>query len=113
MDWFSQLRQALGAYYDAQPADIVGYLRGSASPQVWRSMASGPAPRHQKLILGNRPPSTEDWAIAGVAQRDTVQTIRLPTLTGLIVLYAGFPSRPWGEIHEATPDAQTLGFPAS
>jgi hypothetical protein len=65
------------------------------------------------LILGNRPPTNDDWIAAGVAQRDEVQTIRRPMLNGLIVLYGGFIRRPWGGIHEADQDALTLGFPAS
>jgi len=113
VDWFTQLKQVLTAYYPPGPADVVGYLRGSASPQVWKSMAQGPAPRHQMLILGNRPPGPEDWVAAGVAQRDAVQTIRLSSLTGLIVLYGGFIRRPWGQICEASHDALTIGFPSS
>jgi len=114
MTWFPQVRQTLAAYYPAsQPADIVGYLQGSANPMVWRSMAQGSPARHQMLILGSVPPTQEEWIAAGVAQRQEIQTIRLPALAGLIVLYGGFMLRPWGEIHPASHDALTLGFPAA
>ncbi len=114
MDWFDRLRQSLQAYYPAdRPHDIVGHLQGSASPAVWRSMQGGNRPRHQMIVLGSVEPTHQDWVDAGVAQRGEVQVIRLPALTGFIVLYGGFARRPWGEIHSTSPDALTIGFPAS
>jgi len=114
MHWFDQLRQALAAYYPAgQPADIVGYLQGSANPMVWRSMALGDRPRYQMIILGSVAPSHEEWVAAGVAQRGEIQAIRLGTLNGFIVLYGGFMLRPWGSIHTMSQDAQTIYFPGA
>ena len=112
MSWFDQMRRILSGYYPAnRPSDIVGYLQGSASAGIWRSMEG--ANRHQKLVLGSIEPTRQDWIDAGVLQRADIQTIRLPVLSGFIVLYAGFPGRPWGELHTVTPDAINLGFPSS
>ena len=95
MNWFDQLKNALAAYYPpGQPGDIVGYLQGSASPMIWRSMALGDRPRNQMMILGSLPPTQEAWVAAGVAQRDQIQVIRFAALNGFIVLYGGFVLRP-------------------
>lgn len=114
MTWFDQLKQALPAYYRPdRPAEIVGYLRGSGEPSVWRQMEAIQH-RHQMLILGNVEPTNEEWGHAGVAQRGGTQVVTIDKLTGLIVLYGGFMlNRPWGEIHSQTPDAITIGFPAA
>ncbi len=104
--WFEQLRAVLHDYYPAnQPQDIVGYLRGSKSPEVWRQMRDD-RQRHQMLLLGSVPPTEADWAAAGVAARGTTATVFLRDLNGLIVLYAGFMvTRPWGQIYPLTPEA--------
>jgi hypothetical protein len=113
MSWFEQVRRALPAYYpEVGDATIVGFLQGSASPAVWKQMADIQG-RHQMLILGNQEPNREDWMAAGVAQRGSVQAIHIHDLGGWIVLYGGFVRRPWGQLHEITPDALTLGFPGS
>lgn len=113
MNWFEQLRQALSSYYPAGgDRTIVGYLQGSSSPHVWAQMERTQS-RHQMLILGSEPPTPQDWVAAGVNQRGSVQVIRIGTLGGWVVLYGGFMRRPWGELHEATPDALTIGFPGS
>ena len=114
MSWFDQVKQVLPGYYVAgQPADIVGYLRGSASPAIWRAMQQGNRPRNQMLVLGNREPSREEWIAAGVEQRGEQHVIRFAELTGFIVLYGGFMLRPWGRIHTISPEALTVGFAAS
>jgi hypothetical protein len=98
--WFDRLRAALRGYYPQDgPADIVGYLRGSADPNVWRIMKFQ-RERHQMIILGSIPPAKEEWAAAGVGNRGETQTIRLNDLDGFIVTYAGFVLRPWGSIEE-------------
>ena len=113
MNWFEQLRQTLADYYPAgTDRTIVGYLQGSSSPAVWTDMANSRS-KHQMLILGSLEPTKEDWSAAGVAQRGNVQVIRIDDLAGWIVLYGGFIRRPWGELHEATADALTIGFPGS
>ena len=114
MNWFDQLKNALAAYYPpGQPGDIVGYLQGSASPMIWRSMALGDRPRNQMMILGSLPPTQEAWVAAGVAQRDQIQVIRFAALNGFIVLYGGFVLRPWGKIFESSHDRLTQGFSSS
>lgn len=99
MTWFDDLKQALPAYYPAGSLpDVVGYLRGSKDQKVWRNMELTQQ-RTQKIILGSRPPSPQEWAEAGVSQRGSDQTITFNDLLGFIVLYAGFQRRPWGAIH--------------
>jgi hypothetical protein len=102
MDWFSQLRTVLADYYpQAGPQDIVGYLRGSRDPAVWRSMIQ--SGREQMIILGSVPPTDEEWAAAGVANRGSVQTIRFNDLWTFIITYGGFMvTRPWGKISTLT-----------
>ena len=105
MDWFQQLRAALAASYPpVGPQDIVGYLRGSANPKDWRSMIE--RGREQMIILGSTPPTDEEWAAAGVAQRGGgVQTIRFDDLRTFIITYGGFMlTRPWGKISTLTAD---------
>ncbi|MBT0956758.1 hypothetical protein IV417_05130 [Alphaproteobacteria bacterium KMM 3653] len=112
MDWMEQMRQVLRGHYDpAGPADVIGYLRGSADPGVWRQMertGSG-----QMIILGNRPPSQREWAAAGVAQRGGEVVVTRAMLNGFMVLYGGFMIRPWGHIVVPDHDVRTLGFPGS
>ncbi len=101
MDWFEQLRAALGAYYTAAgSADVVGYLRGSNDPAVWKQMLK--SGKEQMLILGNTPPSDADWNAAGVSQRGSgaTQPVRLGDLNGLIITYGGMFGRPWGKISQ-------------
>jgi hypothetical protein len=76
-------------------------------------MQQGDQPRHQMIILGSVEPTRDDWVAAGVGMRGEQQTIRFDGLNGFIVLYGGFMYRPWGQIHLATPDAVTIGFPSS
>ncbi len=95
-NWFDRLRDVLRDFYPNDgPADIVGYLQGSANPNVWRMMLTQQQ-RHQMLILGSAPPTNEEWSAAGVASRGQIQTIRFGDLNGFIVLYAGAVYRPWG-----------------
>ncbi len=97
-NWFDQLREVLHTFYPPNgPANVVGYLQGSASPAIWRSMQTQQQ-RHQMLILGSQPPTQEEWSAAGVANRGQIQTIRLQNLDGFIVLYGGAVYRPWGSI---------------
>jgi hypothetical protein len=98
MDWFDQLREVLSDYYPtASPQDIVGYLRGSSDAKIWRRMAQSRT--EQMLILGSVPPTEEQWAAAGVANRGLVQTIRYDDLRTFIITYGGFMvSRPWGKV---------------
>ncbi len=105
MSWFDDLKQALPAYYPVTgPPDVVGYLRGSVDPAVWRNMETA-SKRNQMVILGNRPPTADDWVAAGVLQRGADQSVRFPSLTGFIVLYGGFVRRPWGKIFIVDVDA--------
>jgi hypothetical protein len=98
--WFDQLRATLRDYYPQDgSANIVGYLRGSPDPNVWRIMKFQQE-RHQMIILGSTPPTKEEWSAAGVGNRGETQTIRLNDLDGFIVMYAGFVLRPWGRIEE-------------
>lgn len=114
MDWFKELKLALPeSYTNAHPLDIVGYLQGAGTPNIWRQMAQS-SDRHQMLILGNAPPTSAEWADAGVAARGQVQTIRITNLAGWIVLYGGYMlQRPWGQLFEMNEDAKNLGFPGS
>jgi len=103
MSWFDDLKQALPAYYPpTSPSNIVGYLRGSVDPNVWRSMER--AGRHQMLILGSAPPNIADWVAAGVSARGSDQIVTISNLNGFIVLYGGFVRRPWGQLHIMTAD---------
>ena len=107
MSWFDRIKLALPEYYRSdRPNDIVGYLRGSVDPSVWRGMeATG---RNQMLLLGNVEPDREDWEAAGVAQRaGQAQSVTIKTLNGFVVLYAGFIRRPWGRIHVTSAEALT------
>lgn len=112
MAWFDEVKRCLGAHYDpAFPADTVGFLQGSDQPMVWRQMqmtGSG-----QMMVLGNRPPSHEDWVAAGVAQRGMVREIKLRALAGFFVVYGGFMYRPWGHIVNHTPAAERDAMPSS
>jgi hypothetical protein len=114
MDWFQQLRAVLADYYPAAgPQDIVGYLRGSSNPKVWRSMTQ--TGREQMLILGSVPPTDQEWAAAGVAGRGDVQTIRFDDLRTFIITYGGFMvTRPWGKISILSADLlRTYGITLS
>lgn len=108
MAWFDDIKQVLSAYYPAGGLpNVVGYLRGTKDQNVWRSMERTSS-RNQMIILGSRPPTPQDWSDAGVAQRGADQTITLGDLNGFIVLYGGFPRRPWGKI--CVVDADALRF---
>ena len=113
MNWFSQLKAALPAYYlHSGPPRIVGYLKGSGDPAVWRQMERSQN-RNQMIILGNTEPDDEDWVAAGVLDRGATKVISIDTLAGFIVLYGGFVRRPWGKIFIADHDARAIGFPAA
>ncbi len=110
---FNQLRQVLHPFYHREEPPVVGYLRGSVSAGVWRSMHE--KGRTQMLILGNRAPTREQWEAAGVGHRlgDT-REVKFPDLQGFIILFGGFMvDRPWGKICAATQDASELGFPGA
>lgn len=111
MNWFAEVKAALPGYYPStHPADIVGYLQGSDSAFVWRSMENHTA---QMMIMGSVPPTTEEWIAAGVAQRQDVVTVTLESLDGMWVLYGGFMLRPWGKIFTPDNDVRTIGFPGA
>ena len=57
------------------------------------------------IILGNAPPTKEEWSAAGVGNRGETQTIRLNNLDRFIVTYAGFVLRPWGRIEELSSES--------
>jgi hypothetical protein len=63
------------------------------------------------IILGSKPPTAQDWAAAGVAQRGADQAITIRDLAGFIVLYGGFNRRPWGKIF-ILDDEALAHFPA-
>ena len=112
MTWIIQMKSTLRDHYDpARDESIVGFLRGTGNPAIWRSMHG--AGSGQMIILGNRPPSNEDWIAAGVAQRGTEVTVTTPMLLGFMVLYGGFMFRPWGHIVVPNSDVLTYGFPGS
>ena len=103
--WFDQLREVLRDFYpQGSPADVVGYLQGSADPNVWRLMLSQ-RQRAQQMILGSVLPSNKEWSAAGVANRGQIQTIHLRDLNGFIVLYDGVVFRPWGRIELLSDEA--------
>jgi len=113
MNWFPQLKAALPAYYlNNMPHGIVGFLKGSDDPGVWRQMKESQN-RNQMVILGNTEPNDEDWVAAGVQQRGPSKAITINKLDGFIVLYGGFIRRPWGSIVTTNHDAETIGFPGS
>ncbi|MGS4946537.1 hypothetical protein ACVDG3_13725 [Meridianimarinicoccus sp. RP-17] len=95
--WFDDLKKVLGDHYSSNhPADVVGYLRGSKQPGVWRVMEN--AGRGQMIVLGNRPPTEKEWTAAGVNQRSDQHAIAVTDLAGFRLLYGGFMYRPWGII---------------
>jgi|HubBroStandDraft_1064217.scaffolds.fasta_scaffold09699_3 hypothetical protein len=100
-----KLREVLCDYYPADgAADVVGYLKGSGDPNVWRLMARQQQP--QMVVLGSLPPTPEDWVAAGKpSAQDPVQTIHTKDLDGFIILYGGFVRRPWGRIELVDADA--------
>jgi len=104
--WFDQLRAVLSDYYPQDgKKDVVGYLRGSKDPNIWRIMRFQQH-KHQMLLLGSEPPTQSEWAAAGVGGRTDTNIVFLGDLDNLIVLYGGFMvTRPWGQIHERTPEA--------
>lgn len=113
MSWIAQMKGVLGAHYDvAGDQSILGYYRGTAGPAVWRAMDQ--AGSGQMIILGNRPPTKEEWDAAGVGQRGGQEVIvKTHQMSGFIILYGGFMYRPWGHIVEMDNDALTLGFPGA
>lgn len=104
MEWYEQLRAVLSDYYpQGSPQDVIGYLRGDTNPKVWRNMIK--TRTEQMMILGSVPPTDEQWAAAGVANRGAVQAIRVDDLRTFIVTYGGFmQSRPWGKISTLSTD---------
>lgn len=95
MSWFDRVEAVLPGYYPAdRPADVVGYLRGSASQAIWHTMQQGDRLRYQMIILGSVEPARDDWVAAGVGMRDEQQMIRFDGLKGFIVLYGGVMYRP-------------------
>lgn len=100
-----RLREVLCDYYPADgPADVVGYLKGSGDPNIWRVMARQQQP--QLMVLGSLPPTQEDWVAAGKpSTQDPIQTIHTKDLDGFIILYGGFVRRPWGRIELVDADA--------
>ena len=111
LPWFQQLKEALSAYYDDSDPNIVGHLRGSASPSLWRTMAQRSS--GQMIILGTQVPTKKEWEAAGVWQRPAEQVITIDQLSDFIILYGGFMYRPWGHITLCSTDAQNIGFPGS
>lgn len=107
---FNQLRQVLSPFYLRDDTQIVGYLRGSDSPAVWRSMEN--TGRAQMKILGNQEPTAAQWDAAGVGHRSgATSAIKFPDLQGFIILYGGFMvDRPWGKIFVESRDASEIGF---
>jgi hypothetical protein len=104
-NWLDQLRHVLGDYYPPDgPADVVGYLKGSGDPNVWRVKALQHKPQH--MVLGSVLPTREEWEAAGKPGQDAVQTIRPKDLDGFIILYSGVMIRtPWGRIELLDADA--------
>jgi hypothetical protein len=103
--WLDQLREVLRDFYPPDgPADVLGYLKGSGDPNVWRLKALQNKP--QLLILGSIPPSTREWEAAGKPGSDQIQTILNTHMSGgFIVLYGGMIYRPWGRIEIVDDDA--------
>jgi hypothetical protein len=103
-----QLRGVLSDYYPPDgPAGVLGYLKGSGDPNVWYVMSSQNEAQH--MILGNLPPTQEDWMAAGKPSNlDQIQTIYTDLFDKdprLVVLYGGFVRRPWGRIELLDADA--------
>lgn len=115
MAWLNQMKACLSDYYSSsQPSNIVGYLKGSSSPSVWKSMAMGSRPKNQMVVLGNIPPSKNEWEAAGVDERGEPTAITEELLgNDWIILYGGFMYRPWGKLFEIDDDALNIGFPSS
>jgi hypothetical protein len=112
MQWILQMKAVLRDHYDpALDASIIGFLRGSGSAVAWRTMSQ--AGSGQMIILGNRPPTNDDWVAAGVAQRIGNVTVTDEMLSGFMILYGGFMYRPWGHIVVPNNDVRTIGFPGS
>lgn len=110
MNWFEQLKLCLPEYYKGGRSDVVGYLRGSASPLIWQQME---ARRPQMLILGNTEPNYEDWVAAGVPHKvGETRVVTFDLCVNFIILYAGFMRRPWGSIVTQSADA-LKAFPGS
>ena len=85
MQWIEDLKAAIGAHFDPSgDPNIIGYLRGSGSQTVWRQMASSGS--GQMLILGNCPPTRDEWSAAGVEQRSNDVVVNVGMLSGFIIL---------------------------
>jgi len=111
--WFDELKRALPRFYTRRyPTNIVGYLRGAGGPIQWR--VSALLGRHQSIILGNEPPSEEDWKEAEILQRKRHQhVILIQNISGWIVLQNGGSRRPWGQLFEIDDDRLGICFPKS
>jgi hypothetical protein len=95
--WPDQLREVLRAFYPPEgPADVLGYLKGSGDPNIWRLKAMQHKP--QFLILGSTPPTAEEWVNAGKPGPDPIQTVCTNDLWGFIILHGALNPRPWGRI---------------
>lgn len=109
---FKRLRDVLpGHYLPAPHPPVVGYLRGSKSPGVWRAKIAERNP--QMMLLGNVEPTREQWEHAGVGHRTgETQLIYLYDLEGFIICGGVMNTgRPWGSICDENEDSRTLGFP--
>ena len=104
--WIPLMKAACGAHYSPTgPSDVLGYYRGTGGAATWRAMDA--ADQAQMVILGNKPPTPQDWVDAGGGQcagQDVI--LRAADLQGFIIGYAGFPRRPWGYIWVFSPDIQ-------
>ena len=104
---FQQLRAVLNRYYLPAPAPpVVGYLRGSVTPGIWRAKIADH--NEQLMLLGNAEPTAADWANAGVEHRTgETQQITLPMLNAFVLTYGGFMAgRPWAAICDENEDCQ-------
>jgi|HubBroStandDraft_2_1064218.scaffolds.fasta_scaffold1454982_1 hypothetical protein len=107
--WLDQLRGVLSEFYPPEgPANVVGYLKGSDDPNVWRIKALQ-YEKPQMLVLGNTPPDAQRWVDAGKfgPADGPVSTVYPEKLNGFIIIYGGFGPLPWGRIELLDNDALT------
>ena len=103
--WLDDLRTVLHDFYpDDGPQNVVGYLKGSADPSVWRIMAM--QGREQQMVLGSVPLTVKEWVDAGKPGSEPIQTLTPDHFNGFIIMYNGGSPRPWGKI--GIPDQETL-----